>query len=209
MKTTFGGVAALALTFAIGGTAIAQTHIRTQTQTQTQTQTPAAAPRHARMAQPVSQADFVQRRVARLRAADANGDGQVTAEEMRAYAQARQAQARDAAFERLDANKDGVLSRAEFEARAGRGDNAGRMGRRHVGARMGPAARPGMARRAEARFPLAIADAERKAADAFARMDANHDGVLSGEERRAQMRQKRQERRSGAPSASPSAPASE
>lgn len=201
MKTTFGGVAALALTLAIGGTAIAQAHV--------QAEAPAAAPRHARMAEPVSQADFVQRRVARMRAADANGDGQVTAEEMRAYAQARQAQVRDAAFDRLDVNKDGVLSRAEFEAGAGRGDHAVRMGRRHAGARMGPAARPGTARRAEARFPLTIADAERKAADAFARMDANHDGVLSGEERRAQMRQQRQERRAGAPSASPSAPASE
>ena len=77
MKMTFGGVAVLALTLAVGGTAIAQ-------------DSPAASHR-ARTAEPVSQADFVQRRVERLRAADANGDGQVTAEEMRAYGQARRA----------------------------------------------------------------------------------------------------------------------
>lgn len=171
MKTTFGGVAALALTLAVGGAAIAQTHV--------QTQASAAAPQRARMAEPVSQADFVQRRVARLRAADANRDGQVTAEEARAFAQARRAEARAAQFDRLDVNKDGVLSRDEFEV---------------AGAPQAP--RPG----AERRFPIDIANAERAAAEAFARMDANRDGALSVEERRM-------ERRPAA--ASPSTPASE
>lgn len=207
MKMTFGGVAVLALTLAVGGTAIAQ-------------DSPAASHR-ARTAEPVSQADFVQRRVERLRAADANGDGQVTAEEMRAYGQARRAERLSARFDRLDANKDGALSRAEFEAPQARGDRMG--GGRHDGARMmrghrGQGARDRGGRmgapRAESRFPIVIAESERKATEAFARMDANRDGVLTVEERRAamqtgraEMRQKREQRRSNP--ASPSAPASE
>lgn len=44
---------------------------------------------------------------------DADKNGQVTAEEMRAAHQNRRA----AAFDKLDTNKDGVLSRDEFSAR--------------------------------------------------------------------------------------------
>lgn len=199
MKTSFSGVAVMALVLAIGGTAAAQTA--------------PAAPRPARMAEPVSQADFVQRRVERLRTADADRDGQVTAEEMRAQGQARRAERRAAQFDRLDANKDGALSRAEFEAPQTRGDRMG--GGRHDGGRMMRGHR-GMGQRAEARFPIVIAEAERQASEAFTRMDADRDGVLSVEERRAamqagrgEMRQKREQRRATPASASPSAPASE
>ncbi|MBN9479775.1 MAG: hypothetical protein J0I52_06035 [Bordetella sp.] len=211
MKTTFSGAAGVALALAISGTAIAQT--------------PSAAPHRPRTAEPVSQADFVQRRVERLRAADANGDGRVTAEEMRAHGQARRAERLSARFDRLDANKDGALSRAEFEApqvrrdRMGgaRADGASIMrghrdhGRRAMGGRLA-------GQGAEARFPIVIAEVERKANEAFARLDANRDGLLSGEERRAALqagraetRQKRAPRRSvpASTSASPSAPASE
>jgi Ca2+-binding EF-hand superfamily protein len=59
-----------------------------------------------------------------------------------------------------------------------------------------------------------IAEAERKATEAFTRLDADRDGTLTVEERRAgmqarraEMRQKRIERR--APAASHSTPASE
>lgn len=44
---------------------------------------------------------------------DADKNGQITAEEMKAAREAR----RNAAFDKLDANKDGVLSRDEFNAR--------------------------------------------------------------------------------------------
>ncbi|WP_162938784.1 EF-hand domain-containing protein [Brevundimonas naejangsanensis] len=195
MKTTFSA-AALALALAVGGTAIAQAHA----------QTPApAAPHRARTAQPVSQADFIQRRIERLRAADADGDGRVTAEEMRARIQTRRAEARAARFDRLDANKDGALSRAEFEApqaRDGRMVRGPRMGHGRMGSRA--------MEQGERRFPIVVAEAERKAALAFARMDADHDGVLTVEERRAAMpRVKRIERRIERRPASPSAPASE
>ena len=68
----------------------------------------------------------------------------------------------------------------------------------------------------EGRGPIVIAEAERKAAETFTRLDANRDGTLTGEERRAgmqarraEMREKWQERRQAAPAASPSTPASE
>uniref|UniRef100_A0A0N4Z1E3 EF-hand domain-containing protein n=1 Tax=Parastrongyloides trichosuri TaxID=131310 RepID=A0A0N4Z1E3_PARTI len=217
MKTTFSGVAALALALAVGGGAMAQA----SGQVPARPQAPDARPHHAQMAEPVSQADFVQRRVQRLRAADANSDGQVTAEEMRAYAQARRAERQGARFDRLDANKDGVLDRDEFNTPRARGERGEGMGGRHGGGRNdrgghGGANRHGMARGGESRFPIVIADVERRANEAFARMDANRDGVLTQDERRAamranraDMRQRHEQRRARTPAASPSAPASE
>ncbi|WP_436356857.1 EF-hand domain-containing protein [Brevundimonas sp. CEF1] len=208
MKKTISGVAAIAFLTAFSGVAVAQTAAPQR-------------PARATMAQPVSQADFVARRVERLRAADANRDGTVTAEELRAAGQAKRAERRTAMFERLDANKDGSISRAEFDApraegqrdgqRAGRGAHAGRG---HRGGMHGGAQR--MGRNGEGRTPIVITEAEQKASEAFARLDANRDGTLTLEERRAgmearraEMREKRQERRQAAPAASPSTPASE
>lgn len=212
MNKTIGGVAAIALLTVFGGVAVAQTAAPQR-------------PARAAMAQPVSQADFVQRRVERLRSADADRNGTVTAEEMRAAGQAKRAERRTAMFDRLDANKDGAISRAEFEApraegqRAGRGERsqrgprAGHAGRQHGGMHRGAQR---MGRGGEGRFPIVIAEAEQKATEAFTRLDANRDGSLTGEERRAgmqarraEMREKRQERRQAAPAASPSTPASE
>lgn len=200
MNKTLGGIAAIAILTVFGGVAVAQT---------------GAPQRSARaMAQPVSQADFVQRRVERLRAADADRDGTVTAEEMRAAGQAKRAERRTAMFDRLDANKDGAISRAEFEAPRADGPRAEHAGRGHRGGMHRGAQR--MGRNGEGRFPIVIAEAEQKATEAFTRLDANRDGTLTGEERRAgmqarraEMREKRQERRQAAPAASPSTPASE
>ncbi|MFK0300095.1 EF-hand domain-containing protein [Brevundimonas sp. NPDC090276] len=213
MNKTLGGVAAIALLTAFSGVAVAQTAAPQR-------------PARAAMMQPVSQADFVQRRVERLRAADANHDGTVTAEEMRAAGQAKRAERRAAMFERLDANKDGAISRAEFDAPRADGQRAGRGERGHRGPRAEHAGRghgggmhrgaQHMGRNGEGRFPVVIAEAERKATETFTRLDADHNGSLTGEERRAgmqarraEMREKRQERRQAAPAASPSTPASE
>ena len=199
MNKTLGGVAAIAVLTVFSGVAVAQTAAPQR-------------PARAAMAQPVSQADFVQRRVERLRAADANHDGTVTAEEMRAAGQAKRAERRAAMFNRLDANKDGSISRAEFDAPRAEGQRAGRGERGHRGGMHRGAER--MGRGGEGRFPIVIAEAERKATEAFMRLDADRDGTLTVEERRAgmqarraEMRQKRIERR--APAASPSTPASE
>lgn len=171
MKKTLliGGLAVL--TLAAGGAAVAQ-----------------QAPRHAqRVAQPVTQADFVARRVDRLAAADANRDGAVSAEELGAAHQARRAESRTAAFDRLDADRDGSISRAEFEARpqraAHRGPRAGHQG-----------PRPARADRAE-RGPVAIADVRAKAEQSFARLDADHDGTLTVVEQQASRQAMREHRR--------------
>ena len=60
------------------------------------------------------------------RAADADRNGTVTAEEMRAAGQAKRAERRHAMFDRLDANKDGSISRAEFDAPRADGQRAAR-----------------------------------------------------------------------------------
>ncbi|HEY1073744.1 EF-hand domain-containing protein [Brevundimonas sp.] len=212
MNKTLGGVAAIAFLAAFSGVAVAQDGAQ------------AAAPQRptrVAMAQPASQTDFVARRVERLRAADANRDGAVTAEELRTAGQARRVERRAALFERLDANKDGAISRAEFDApradgqRDGRQAGRGERGPRAEHARRGPRGMgrgaERMGRNGEGRAPIVIAEAERKATEAFARLDANRDGTLTVEERRAGMREKRQEGREQrrASAASPSTPASE
>ena len=192
-----GGLAVLSLSVA-GGAAVAQ-----------------QAPRHAAQnAAPMSRADFVERRVSRLTAADTNRDGTVTVEERRAARQAQHAARAAARFDRLDADKNGALSREEFSARPQRGERGDR-------ARMNRGGRHGghMARGAAMgeRGPVEIAEARTKAEEAFARLDANRDGVVTADERRAgmeRMREQRQERREArraarAVQASPSTPASE
>ena len=208
MKKTIiaGGLAAVSLAAVIGGAALAQ-------------QTQGSQTLGSRHAQPVTQAEFVQAKVGRLTALDADRDGTVSTDEMRAGAEARHAERRSKRFDRLDADKNGQISRAEFDvARAGhRGPGEGqnrvqRMGRRG-GEGHGPAQR--MARQG----PVVIADVQTRLTENFARRDMNHDGVLSPEERkagRAAMRERRAERMAARPgrpgpatSTSPSTPASE
>jgi Ca2+-binding EF-hand superfamily protein len=155
----------------------------------------------------ISQAEFVAPRLQRLTAADANRDGSVTREEMRAAGQARRAERTAARFDRLDADRDGALSRAEFTAaRPMRGEH-GRRGGRHGPRRMHG---PGHAGKAE-RGPIAIADVQARREQAFTRLDADHDGFLTPDERRAGMRQARERmaQRRSERQASPQTPASE
>lgn len=185
-----GGLAALTLA-AGGGVAIAQ--------------------QSADGADRVSRAEFEARHVQRLTAADANGDGTVTAEEMRAARQARMAARADGRFDRLDANEDGSISRAEFDAaREARGDRP-RGPRAHRGGHM----RPAVAARMQAREPVVIAEAQVRAGQTFDRLDADNDGFVTAAERQAArqaMREQRRERmtaRRAERQASPQAPASE
>ncbi|MBB5744638.1 EF-hand domain-containing protein [Brevundimonas variabilis] len=186
MKKTMmiGGAAALALSAAVGGAALAQ-------------QAPAErspARADANRDGQITRAEFVDARVQRLKAIDTDGDGTITRAERAGAKQARRAERLEGRFDRLDTDRNGAISRTEFQARperGGRGPGADRMGRG------GPRGER-MAARREARGPLVIAEAEARATEAFARMDANSDGAVTVAERRAarqQMRQVRQERR--------------
>lgn len=155
----------------------------------------------------LSQAEFVDRRMARLTVADADRDGTVTADERRAAAEARRAGRADARFDRLDADDDGVISKAEFDVRReARADRGPRPARAH----RDPARRARHAERMEARGPVVIAEAEARAEAAFLRLDADHDGYVTVAERRTARSDRRERRleRQGQ-QASPPAPASE
>lgn len=164
----------------------------------------------------LSRTEFVNQRVQRLTAMDADRDGSVSADERRAAMQARMAGRADARFDRLDANDDGAVSRAEFDAarETGREARADR-GPRPMRAHRGPArGQRGMARM-EARGPVVIAEVQARAEQAFARLDADSDGFVTAVEARAgrqAMREQRRERmveRRAARHASPRATASE
>lgn len=154
----------------------------------------------------VSQAEFVGRRVQRLTAADANSDGSVTPDEMRVARQARMAARADAGFDRMDADDDGAISRAEFDARR---EARAQHGPRRAGHGAARGARMGT------QGPVAIAEAQGRAEQAFARLDGDSDGFITAAERQAgrqamrEHRRERMARRHAQPQASPQAPASE
>lgn len=211
MKHAILAGALAALTVAAGGVALAQ-------QAPAHPRTPHAMRADADGDGRISQAEFVGRTVERLTAVDANSDGSVAPEEMRAVAQARRTQNADTRFQRLDANSDGAISRDEFDApraaggegrpqRAGRGGMHRGGGMAHGGGRM------------QARGPISIAEAQGKAEQAFARLDADQDGFVTAAERQAGMQAVREQRRGrmterraarhAQRQASPPAPASE
>ncbi|MFC7377043.1 EF-hand domain-containing protein [Brevundimonas sp. GCM10030266] len=156
---------------------------------------------------PVSRADYVEHRVERLVAADANRDGTVTREERRAHVRAARQEQAATRFDRLDADRDGRLSREEFVAGAGQG-RPERVRREH-----GPRGERSM--RGGDRGPVVIADARARADQAFTRLDTDSDGFLSAQERRAgreamrEQRRDRMNRRAASQQTSPPAPASE
>ncbi len=206
MKKTLlaGGLAALTLA-AAGGVAVAQ-----QSPDRGQARWLRA---DADGDQLLSRAEVVDARIQRLAAADADRDGSVTRDEMRAAGQARRAERAAARFDRLDADADGASSPAEFDARrAHRAEARGDRGPRR--AHRGPARAGRMADRG----PVVIAEAQARAEAGFARMDADSDGYITVAERQAARADRRQHRRERmmerraarrAQQASPPAPASE
>ena len=149
----------------------------------------------------VSQAEFVDQRVARLTAMDANGDGVVSREEMQAQRQARMGERRDGMFERMDADGDGSVTRAEYDAahaqrseqRAERRGARGEAGHRRGGRGHGGGHGMGMRLDRDGQG-VNIEQARQRATEQFARMDADGDGFVTGAEMRAHHEARRAER---------------
>jgi Ca2+-binding EF-hand superfamily protein len=159
----------------------------------------------------ISRAEFVDSRIARLTALDADGNGSVSAGERRTGLQAQRGERLAARFDALDKDRNGALSREEFAATrehraeraegARRGDRMGRhgpRGGRHHGGR-------------EAGAAMTLADAQTRLTAQFDRIDTNRDGFITAEERTAMRGAHRADRmgRRGAAPASPSTPTSE
>ncbi|RZJ44113.1 MAG: EF-hand domain-containing protein, partial [Brevundimonas sp.] len=163
----------------------------------------------------ISRAEFVSRRLDRLTAADTDRNGTVTPEERQGQRQAGRQQRAEARFARLDADNDGRLTREEFTAvRGPRADHAARPGRDHARpGRHGP--RDAHAGSRNQRGPVVIAEMQARSEQAFARLDADNDGFVTTEERRAgkqaarEHRRERMAERRAARQASPQTPASE
>lgn len=145
----------------------------------------------------------------RLGKFDANKDGTVSSDEMRAYADARMAKRADEQFAAMDADKNGSVSRAEYDAWSkARGDRMVRVERMTPPVPPKPGAAPspdGKPVFREMRMMMkdrhggphimamssggsgiVIADAVKKALERFDEMDTNKDGTISPEERKAQ-----------------------
>jgi len=204
-KTTLAVGAAIAMTVLAGGSALAQNEARPDRGLR------ADADGDGR----ISRAEFVDRRITRLTAVDANRDGSVSVEERRSGVETRRNQRVSARFERLDQDSDGAVSREELTADSEmRGERAGRGGRHAMGGRGGHRGGLGGGERgprAEAAGPFSIAEVQTRMATQFDRIDADKDGFVTLDERRAirdGMREQRRARQTiGQPS--PSATASE
>jgi len=167
----------------------------------------------------ISRAEFVDGRIGRLTALDANRDGSVSAEEMQGQREARRSEHADRRFARMDANGDGSVTRAEFDAAAeARPERGERAGRRHGPRGPHRAGGPHEARgEGRERGPIVIAEAQAKAEQGFARIDTDSDGYVTAEEQRAAhearretRRERMSERRAARPQpASPAMPTSE
>lgn len=159
----------------------------------------------------ISRAEFVEGRIARLTAIDANRDGSVSAEERQSGRDTRRNQGVSARFETLDKDGNGALSREEFAAGAEmRGTRAGHGGRHGMGGRGGHGGGHGGGERgprAEAGGPLSIAEMTTRRAAQFDRIDADHNGFVTLAERRAVRDRLREQRRARRAVGQPSLPA--
>ncbi len=166
-----------------------------------------------------TRAEVIQRSDAAFARLDADRDGRFTREEAQARGQQRREQLRSRMFERLDADNNGQISREEFaQARRGRGmrgpgpmAGAGPEGPRgpgmRGGLRHGPGMRMGMGSRLFGEAGFITAEQFRaRALERFDRADANRDGTLTAEERRARRGERGRHRHMGPPPGAPRTP---
>jgi Ca2+-binding EF-hand superfamily protein len=154
--------------------------------------------RRARMAEPMTRAAVQAQVQAKFAKVDIDRDGFVTRAEAEARVaaargehEARRGERRGRMFDRLDADRNGSISRAEFDdAAAARGEHRGE-GRRamHRGrvVRAGLGFGPGMFERLDADHDnrISLAEASARALAMFDKADADRNGTVTVEERRA------------------------
>lgn len=149
----------------------------------------------------MTRADVQARVKERFAMIDADKDGAITMDEVKAHREAKRAERRDAHFKAMDKNGDGSISRAEFdEGHAGRGDGMKmamrggneegyhKMGRRghHMEMRMGGR----MFEKADAdkNGKVTLTEATNAALAHFDKVDTNKDGTVTGAERMEYMK---------------------
>ncbi len=131
---------------------------------------------------------------------DTNKDGFVAREEADAERERRMAEMRDRHFATLDANKDGSISRAEFDAAHGARKGAGGegAGMRHHMKGHGRMIGMGGGLRfynsdADKDGRVSLAEALARPVERFKAMDANKDGTVTPDERKAARDKRRAE----------------
>lgn len=122
----------------------------------------------------------------RLGAIDANKDGTASTDEMRAYAQVEAKARYDREFVEMDADRNGSISRAEFDAKHINAPATGRgMGMRGMAGMMGLRGGDASVMSFRAGQGMVIADVVSDALQRFDATDANKDGTVTPDERRA------------------------
>lgn len=168
---------------------------------------PAVAMMHGGMgmgaSEPQKRADVEARVKEHFAKLDANKDGFVEQAEVAATHEKMKAEKLDAHFAAMDANKDGSISRAEFDAghAAREGGEHGMRGHHGKGdARMGPGRMHRMGgghmmtmADADKDGKVSLAEALKRPLERFDAADANKDGTLTPEERKAAREKMREE----------------
>lgn len=160
-----------------------------------------APPKPGKWAEPMTKSAVEARVKEHFARLDANGDGFVTKAEADAAHEKFAAAMKDRRFKAIDKNNDGSISREEFDAprearhaklaAAGESDAKGEGRRMHRGGHhrgMGMAMMGGgMFERADADKDgrVSFAEALARPMEHFQKMDANNDGTVSPEERKA------------------------
>lgn len=146
---------------------------------------------HGHMMQDMTRADVEAKVKSKFAILDADKDGAVTQEEIKAHREAKRAARMDAHFKSMDADSDGAISRAEFDAaHTKKQDRMGQRGKRgdhkmaHRGM-MGGMMKGHIFKMADANKDgkVTLAEATAKALARFDIIDADKNGTVTGAER--------------------------
>ena len=148
-------------------------------------------PMHGMMMKDMTRADVPAKVKEHFAEVDANKDGAITQDEIKARHEAKRAERTDAHFKKMDADSDGSISRAEFDAahsgmrdRMAMRDGEHKMGRRsHHGMAMKMGGK--MFEKADANKDgkVTLAEATSTALTHFDQVDADKNGTVTAAER--------------------------